>query len=697
MSNKNNGNYENIEEIDSYFRPYMRDALKERGELEVAVFASIRRAHINSAKRVIDAFLLDNGKNKPIKPLTPFLERFIDEEQVRLNDELVGIVETAIMSSVITGLSPLARLKLDAQLFEMKTGESLASNDYIDYTSTYKVFSPFSNPEAESATEAFNRIYRARRGFPKEEDLMCQDAYLSGEKGKEKADSVLPRMKSIQKDMIAQAREIAKSTMHKLRVFDGKEFKLSEKLWGEAKKTQETLKKVIKENINKDSSKCAKAIETYAGKGRAKACKDYPDMMKRLGGRVPGSLDFASYRLARNEMAETTFRATLEDYKDNKFVAGAKWLLANNRLKKYENTCSCNELAYTDSYGLGRGVYPLEKVPERPHVMCLCSLAPISSRQLRKAFEKGMKLGNVPPEDWLESLKEEKGASAIKDASNQYALTLFQNEDEKTIKKECIEVIREHEWFNTGVKDIDKETFIEDLNKLTKEGLFILARYTGTMQAELYYEGREGSHYHPLKNQIYCNLSTDAQKSDNKVLGYKLGMKSFLHETGHWLDSNITGEKFGVTSKMGKLYNTIQRDVINFINKVGREQFQSKFHPISKLDATTLNKLGIVKQYVADKIKENIAINSNISDIYGAVTQNTILGYGQNGRYGHPTWYWQYADKAFHKAKVKMEFIAESFESLCNSKRADAMQKFLPNAWKEFNSEIRNFIKGGKK
>ena len=697
MSNKNNGNYENIEEIDSYFRPYMRDALKERSELEVAVFASIRRAHINSAKRVIDAFLLDNGKNKPIKPLTPFLERFIDDEQVRLNDELVGIVETAIMSSVITGLSPLARLKLDAQLFEMKTGESLASNDYIDYTSTYKVFSPFSNPEAESATEAFNRIYRARRGFPKEEDLMCQDAYLSGEKGKEKADSVLPRMKSIQKDMIAQAREIAKSTMHKRRVFDGKEFKLSEKLWGEAKKTQETLKTIIKENINKDSSKCAKAIETYAGKGRAKACKDYPDMMKRLGGRVPGSLDFASYRLARNEMAETTFRATLEDYKDNKFVAGVKWLLANNRLKKYENACSCNELAYTDSYGLGRGVYPLEKVPERPHVMCLCSLAPISSRQLRKAFEKGMKLGNVPPEDWLESLKEEKGAAAIKDASNQYALTLLQNEDEKTIKKECIEVIREHEWFNTGVKDIDKETFIEDLNKLTKEGLFILARYTGAMQAELYYGG--GSRYNITENKVYTNLhTTPVTLGDNKALGYKLGMATFLHEVGHWLDSNIIGKKLGLTLKMGKLYNVIRDDVLNAINKAGKELYKARFTPLKELDKANLDSLNPkIKQAVTSKIGANIHINSNISDIYGAVTQNTIAGGMKNGSYGHSNDYWQYNKKDDYRIKVHAEFIAESFESLCNKRRVNAMQEYLPTAWKEFTLMLKDFIIRGKK
>ena len=227
-------------------------------------------------------------------------------------------------------------------------------------------------------------------------------------------------------------------------------------------------------------------------------------------------------------------------------------------------------------------------------------------------------------------------------------------------------------------------------------GLFLLARYTGEMQAELYYEGREGSHYHPLKNKIYCNLSSDAKRRDNKELGYKLGMQAFLHETGHWIDSNVTGEKFGLTSRMEKLYNAIQSDVINFINKVGREQFQSRFNPISNLDKRTLNNLGIVKQAVADKIKENIHINANVSDMYGAVTQNEVAGYDKLFMPGHPDKYWGYKKPAY-QAKVKQEFFAESFESLCNLKRIDAMKKFLPTAWKQFNSKMHNLVKGGSK
>ena len=300
-----------------------------------------------------------------------------------------------------------------------------------------------------------------------------------------------------------------------------------------------------------------------------------------------------------------------------------------------------------------------------------------------------MQLVNVPTKEWLESLEEEKNKATIKDAKNQYALTLFQNEDENTLKKECIEAIKSHEWFNDGVKDVDKETFIEDLNKLTKEGLFILARHTGAMQAELYCEGK--SRYNIKENKVYTNLhTTHLTLSDNKALGYKLGMLTFLHEVGYWLDSNITGEKLGLTSKMEKLYNAIQKDVINFINKAGKELYKAEFTPLKDLSQASIDSLKPrIKQAVTNRIGANIHINSNVSDIYGAVTQNTIAGKDVNKMYGHDNDYWKYNEKSEYRIKVHAEFIAEAFESLCNKRRVNAMQEYLPTAWKEFNTVLK--------
>ena len=504
----------------------------------------------------------------------------------------------------------------------------------------------------------------------------------------------LPKMKSIQNDIIAQADAIAKSSMQKRRVFNEKEFKLSSSIWNTSKKNKEVLKELIRQNVNKDVTQLAKAIDLYVKKGFSKSCSEYPNMMKRLNGRIPGTVTFAAYRLARNEISEITFRATLEDYVQNPFVEAVKWLLANNRLKKYEDQCCCNDLAFQNAYDLGRGIYPLDKVPDRPHVMCLCTLAPISSRRLKKAIKDGLKIGNVPTKEWMDSMKEERNAQIIKDKENQYGITIFHNEEQKALKQACLSAIKSHDWFINGVQDIDKESFIEDLNKLTGEGLFMLARYTGEMEAELYHEGV--SRYNIRENKVYTNLlKTPIELGDNKALGYKLGMATFLHETGHWLDSNITGKKLGLTLKMEKLYSSIRDDVLNAINKTGEELYKSKFTPLKDLDKISLDSLDSrIKNVVTNRIGTNIHINSNISDMYGAITQNTIAGRGTNKMYGHTKEYWEYNSKDKYVIKVHAEFIAEAFESLCNKRRLNAMSQFLPTAWESFRIQLQEVIKG---
>ena len=662
--------YPNIDDIEPIFKPYLLDALKGREKVEKAMLHIVEDVFVKSVGRIKSLLFTPykssfRHKKKDkilLKDLVneKELDDLCEKEKKKIFDELLFIVEESLVSSLMVMKSPLARIKLDERIFLLR---------------------------------------KKANGEMSEEGRIAGEADEKGSIHKKKPSikEYEPIMQSIQEDLVKEAVAISKSAMQKVKTFNNKEFRLSSRLWDHSENSVATIKNIMKDNMNEDVTKIAKALDCYVKQGASKACSAYPNMMRRLKGRIPGYISFAAYRLARNEMAEATFTATLNDYKESPYIEAVQWLLANNRLKKYEDACCCNDLAYRDSYGLGHGIYPIDQVPDRPHVMCLCTLAPISSRKLKKAIKEGLKIGNVPTEEWLEKAKDERDRQAIKGKDAQLAFDFSQNIGGRKLKKVCINIIKEHEWFEKGVKDVDKKTFVEDLNKLTKEGLLMLARYTGEMKAELYYEGKDGSHYYPLKNQIYCNLTADAKRFDNKELGFKLGMKSFLHETGHWIDSNITGERFGLTSKMEKLYNTIQRDVINFINKVGREQFQSKFNPISNLDKTTLNKLGIVKQYVADKIKENIHINSNVSDIYGALTQNEIAGLGQKGRYGHSIEYWQYDDKAFHKAKVKMEFIAEAFESLCNKRRVDAMKEYLPSAWKEFNSTLTEIISRRKK
>jgi len=65
--------------------------------------------------------------------------------------------------------------------------------------------------------------------------------------------------------------------------------------------------------------------------------------------------------------------AKLEYYKRSGVVKAVKW-----NLSSWGKLCDiCKALANEDSYGLGPGVFPLDKVPDLPHHGCDCYLTPV--------------------------------------------------------------------------------------------------------------------------------------------------------------------------------------------------------------------------------------------------------------------------------------------------------------------------------
>lgn len=202
------------------------------------------------------------------------------------------------------------------------------------------------------------------------------------------------KFKLIEKDIVREAELIAQSTMHKKRVFKNKPFVLSDKIWDISGNNLDKIKDIIESGVNTDARKVAEALACYVKKGAGNFVKDYPALAERLGGNLPKDLVYEALRLARNELSETYWLATIEGYKDNPAIKAVKWLLSNNRIPGYHDVC--DELAYADDYGLGCGIYPLDDAPMKPHICCLCCLAPV----ILKDIEKG--IGNTPPENWDE-------------------------------------------------------------------------------------------------------------------------------------------------------------------------------------------------------------------------------------------------------------------------------------------------------
>ena len=205
----------------------------------------------------------------------------------------------------------------------------------------------------------------------------------------------LLKFRLIEKDALREAEVIAESTMRKQRIFKNKEFVLSDRIWDLSDNNYEKIKEIIASGINTDCVKVAKALQQYVKEGSETFVKDYPNMYERMGGRVPKSLNYEALRLARNELSEVYWQATIEGFKENPAVKAVKWLLSNNRLPGYHDIC--DTMAYADDYGLGAGIYPVDAAPEKPHVCCLCSLAPV----IAKDIERG-DVANKPPENWEE-------------------------------------------------------------------------------------------------------------------------------------------------------------------------------------------------------------------------------------------------------------------------------------------------------
>ena len=618
--------YSNLNDYNDPIKPYILDALEKRRLLELEMRKDIHAAFEGFISPIVSYLAFQKGE---FKGIDANLEKLIEEAKKGLNAKLNFIIYETLRQGASIALSVSGRLKIDEAVFNSSHNKPVATGE-------------------------------ARRSSSKTQDINID-------------------INEIQLDISKKSEELAKHRMEKQRIYNEKEFKLSDRVWDLSNGQGERIKSLIKEGINMDCKKLAKLLDECAKTGNSKPIKEYPNMMKRLKGRFPPDTSFAAMRASRNELSELYFTTSIKDYLENPYIEAVQWLLANNRLKMYEEECDCNDIAYEDVYGLGRGIYPIDKVPDRPHVMCLCTIAPITRRKLQKQLEGGMKLGNVPPEDWFEGQNHENNIELIKSKYIETGLKLFHNEKGRALGLASIDIIKEHKWFIDGVQKCDKRAFLDDLHKVNGRALYILAKHTGNMQVEFYSE--KGSHYDPSTNKIHCNLTRDRKHADNEVLKFNLGMRTFLHEAGHWLDSNRFNEISGLTKKMPYLSAYIAKDVLNYINKTGYSIMGSGYAPINKGSISQLPEK--IKQQIINELKVNKYINSNISDLYGAMTANKI-----NTGFRHKIEYWNYDKPSVFIYRLTSEAIAEMFESLGHPERIKAMREFLPNAWGYFNMRL---------
>lgn len=88
--------------------------------------------------------------------------------------------------------------------------------------------------------------------------------------------------------------------------------------------------------------------------------------------KTPGGATYAARRLARTEINAAYHAVTIDHFTDSPWVVGMQWRLSGS----HGPLDVCDSMARNNHSGLGKGVFPRDAVPPKPHPQCLCTVYP---------------------------------------------------------------------------------------------------------------------------------------------------------------------------------------------------------------------------------------------------------------------------------------------------------------------------------
>lgn len=184
-----------------------------------------------------------------------------------------------------------------------------------------------------------------------------------------------------------------------------KGLKLSDRIWKEKERARAAIQSILEEAVaaGQDAVETAKLLQQYVRKGALTLARDYPNLMNRMGNRIPGDISYEALRLARSETSQACWQGTIEAGRNSPGYIGARWVLS--RSHPLADICD----AYADhDEGLGSGVYGPGKEPSYPHPNCLCTIVTVHEQpeefveKLKKWKEQGPDPETLRIENWYQ-------------------------------------------------------------------------------------------------------------------------------------------------------------------------------------------------------------------------------------------------------------------------------------------------------
>jgi len=153
--------------------------------------------------------------------------------------------------------------------------------------------------------------------------------------------------------------------------------KLSERLYRLNQNTKKLLENTILSGIatGESTEEIAKKVRTHFKDASIFTEEELADMRKVKGSKrgFSRSLNYNAKRLLRTEINNAFHEAQVYMSENDPTVIGNQWKLSNRHTIFDE----CDYAAKANLYGLGRGIYPTNRTPVRPHPNCICHIIPV--------------------------------------------------------------------------------------------------------------------------------------------------------------------------------------------------------------------------------------------------------------------------------------------------------------------------------
>ena len=186
--------------------------------------------------------------------------------------------------------------------------------------------------------------------------------------------------------------------------------RVSDRIWQiNQVNVQETMRDILETGIasGRDAVQVANDLERYVKRGRRTLSKDYPNMMRRMGKRIPKRLNYEALRLVRTEYTKAFQEGVVSRGAVNPAYEGVQFLLSSG----HPEPDVCDDYAEADLYDMGPGVYKKGYEPVNPHPNCLCYIIPVLQDQQEFVGDLERWLddpSSVPyMEEWYENVYQE--------------------------------------------------------------------------------------------------------------------------------------------------------------------------------------------------------------------------------------------------------------------------------------------------